>query len=344
MTRSDAARELRAQLVDCVQVCEALGLERSRTERGKWICPRHGGGSLSVRTGSNGTMQAHCFGCDLAGDVFALIAEAEGLSAHVDFPQVVQRAAELAGRWDLVGSTSDTQRLSSPRVHRTSPTRAGRTYPAREEVGALLKRTCDVADDPHARELVVRRGLVPSTIDDLGLARVIPPGGPTPPWARFGGRSWMETGHRLVLPVVDAFGEIRSLRAWRVFDGATPKRLPPAGHRASGLVLACPVTRAVLAGARDGLPCPLRIVVVEGEPDFLTWATRFSDADVDAPLVLGVLSGAWTRELANRIPDGAVIAIRTHHDEAGERYATEIARSLSGRCQLFRARPDGGAA
>ena len=40
--------------------------------------------------------------------------------------------------------------------------------------------------------------------------------------------------------------------------------------------------------------------------------------------------------LAARIPTGASVVIRIHHDEPGERYAQQIAASLHGRCRIFR--------
>jgi hypothetical protein len=84
--------------------------------------------------------------------------------------------------------------------------------------------------------------------------------------------------------------------------------------------------------------CPLRVVVVEGEPDFLTWATRFSDADEDVPVVLGVLSGGWSNDMAMRIPDDARVVIRTHHDPAGDAYADVVRESLGPRCEVLRSR------
>jgi hypothetical protein len=76
--------------------------------------------------------------------------------------------------------------------------------------------------------------------------------------------------------------------------------------------------------------------VAEGEPDFLTWATRFSDADEAAPAVLGVVSGSWTTCIADRMPDGARMIVRTDHDEPGEKYAHTIQMTLRGRCTVLR--------
>jgi hypothetical protein len=150
---------------------------------------------------------------------------------------------------------------------------------------------------------------------------------------------WTETGHRLLLPVYDEYGRMRSVRAWAVVDSDDPKRLPPTGHRVTGLVLACPNAAALLAGdAREGTTAPPLVILTEGEPDFLTWATRISDAVDEPPIVLGVMSGSWGDRLAARIPDRWRVVLRTHHDEAGDRYAWAIFDSLDGRCAVLRSR------
>jgi hypothetical protein len=129
---------------------------------------------------------------------------------------------------------------------------------------------------------------------------------------------------------------MRSVRAWCVRASDDPKRLPPAGHRASGLVLACGGGVALLAESSSFDRRRTPIVVVEGEPDFLTWATRYSDGCADVPVVLGVVAGAWSEAIASRIPPGARVLVRTHDDVAGEHYAEAIFRTLAGRCSVHR--------
>ncbi len=61
--RPAVARELGAK--GAPALCAELGIERSKTEAGKYVCPRHGGGSLSVRVNrGDGLVQVRCFGCD----------------------------------------------------------------------------------------------------------------------------------------------------------------------------------------------------------------------------------------------------------------------------------------
>jgi len=81
-------------------------------------------------------------------------------------------------------------------------------------------------------------------------------------------------------------------------------------------------------------------VIAEGEPDWLTWASRQADSDEQGPAVFGVESGSWTAEIAARIPDSTRIVIRTHLDASGETYARKIATTLSPRCRVLRQRAE----
>jgi hypothetical protein len=129
----------------------------------------------------------------------------------------------------------------------------------------------------------------------------------------------------------DHVGELRSLRAWQVgpnTDG--PKRLPPAGHRATGLVLA---NDAALRCLREP-SAPVQALIVEGEPDALSAAQAYPGVPV-----FGVVSGSWSEAFAARIPLGSEIAIHAHHDAAGERYAAHIKSTLAKRAVVTRSKP-----
>ena len=78
----------------------------------------------------------------------------------------------------------------------------------------------------------------------------------------------------------------------------------------------------------------LGVVIVEGEIDFLTWATR-PDGERQI-VVFGVVEGSWSTRLAQRIPSGCTVTVRTHHDKAGHRYADKIFRTLSPRVRVLR--------
>jgi DNA primase len=108
----DHARTVRLALTDVVRVCSALGLlsggPRSfqRQARGVTIrCPWHEERtpSCSVRVAGDGTIAAHCFGCDRGGDVLSLIAQVRGLELERDFREVLRIGAEFAGLWSVAG-------------------------------------------------------------------------------------------------------------------------------------------------------------------------------------------------------------------------------------------------
>ena len=302
------------------------------------LCPWHGERTPSCHLSvSADELVAHCHGCKAGGDVFALAAAVFGLTMPRDMRAAKVRLAELVGVAVERGGPASPP---SPRPVLPPP----RPYPPRDEVLRLWSASLLVGDDKPAAAWARSRGLNVAALEDGDLCRVIPKGATLPRWASYQGRTWAETGHRLIVRTFDATGQFRGVRAARVVDGDTPKRLPPAGYRAGGLILADALGRLALEGAdRAAWPRRLRVVVVEGEPDFLTWASRYSDADEDAPAVLGVLSGSWSPELAARIPDGAELVIRTDLDDAGDRYAEEIASPLRGRCEVFESDPDGRA-
>jgi hypothetical protein len=121
-----------------------------------------------------------------------------------------------------------------------------------------------------------------------------------------------------------------------------PKALPPSGHGCKSLVMACPLAAIMLAVAGWPWWSERRVVITEGEPDFLTWATRG-----EIPRHLGVLgvggSGQWTEALADRIPNDSIVIIRTDPDDAGDAYAAEIVDTLRGRCRAYESDPHGRA-
>src|SRR6185437_16818121 len=157
--------------------------------------------------------------------------------------------------------------------------------------------------------------------------------------------SWDESGHHALVPVVDELGRVRSGRARRVVarDDGGPKSLPPAGHRVSGLIMADPFARQLLALGRrpDFWPAgaELQIAICEGEPDFLQYATSWPDTDLTAPAVFGVVAGSWSQAIAARIPSASTVFILTHEDPAGDRYAEGIIETLRGRVTLRRGPP-----
>jgi hypothetical protein len=213
--------------------------------------------------------------------------------------------------------------------------------PPQHEVSAHWAESVPVSDAPEVAAWFTHRYGRAATwslqqADLWDLARVVPAGLRLPRWARSQGGPWTCTGHRIIFRLWDHTGQAVSLRA-RSTDGSTaPKSLAPAGYSVKGLVLADPLAQQLLGGVFPTWWQPRQVIIAEGEPDWLLWALRQREADEQGPAVLGIESGAWSPQIAARIPTGASVVIRTHHDEPGRRYAQQIAASLHGRCRVFR--------
>jgi len=323
--------EVRRTLVDPLRVCERLGLAKHgrRQSGGMSIrCPVHAERtpSCSVTRGPDGTIRVRCFGCDWSADVLGLVAAARGLDARRDFREVLAAAAELGGLHQLVAELAG----DAPRALRAVPPlpepAPEREYPPADEVLAVWSAARPVAEVEACQVTLALRGLFPGP----ELARTLIQA-PAQRWARYQGASWLETGHRVLLPTFDARGDLRSLRAWQVNrDASGPKRLPPAGHRATELVLANDLAVCLLRESAE----PVRLLIAEGEPDFLSLCQQYPGA-----AVIGVFSGSWSEAFAARIPFGSLVSIRTHHDAAGQRYADAITKTLAGRALIKRGNP-----
>lgn len=336
------AAELRRLLVDAREVCRQLGLAegaRPQTHGLLICCPWHEDRrpSCSIRIAPDGTLGVHCFSCDAGGDVLDLVAVAHGLDVRRDFPLVLRRAAELAG--------SHAANHSGGRRKPSRDREPAKSWPPVSEVQGLWSACLRVGDDAEVAAWLRSRAVDPAGVEDLDLARALPLGHELPRWACFRGKSWTQGGFRCLVPMFDTAGDLRGLRARRVVGVEDPKSVAPASHTVRGLVMADGLGRTILSRGRrpDLWPtnAPLRIIVVEGEPDHLSWATGFADSDATAPAVIGIVAGCWTADLASRVPDGSRVIIRTDHDEAGERYAREICDSLINRCTVLRGGADG---
>lgn len=178
-----------------------------------------------------------------------------------------------------------------------------------------------------------KRNIDPERVEERDLARALPRSQDCPVWMCFrDGRSWAATGHRVVVPLYDARGRLASLHARNVRPDAGLKSASPTGCTTRGLALADSLGQRMLAGEREAAELVTRVgvVIAEGAPDFLSWATARGDADDQAPAVLGVMSGTWTPGLADRLPD-CTITIATDNDDAGDKYAEHIIQTLGSR-------------
>ena len=288
----------------------------------EWMvrCPAHGDRtpSLSIKRGADRWL-LHCHaGCETSDVLRAL---------GLEWQALMSPSPGWAGRETRLSCLPEP----APR----------RPYPGADEVRGLWD-ACESVDDPRdeamyaAEWLYVERGIHPAVVARRDLARVLTRRTPLPRWARYGEASWYATGHRLILPAFDHEGVMRGVRARGVL-GSEKKELAPQGVRSSGLVFADAGGRHLLEHG-IGLGAA-RVVICEGAPDFLTWASTRDESEAAHPATLGITSGAWTAQIAARIPDGACVLIDTDDDGAGRRYARDVARSLAGRCELRQRAP-----
>jgi hypothetical protein len=132
-----------------------------------------------------------------------------------------------------------------------------------------------------------------------------------------------------------ATGRLESIRArlLRTPHGDELKALAPRGAQVAGLLLSDALGRQLLAGDIDAVELVRRagVWIAEGEPDFLTLSTAWSDSAEDAPAVLGIVSGTWTPQLAARVPNGCTLTLATDADAVGDKYAGEVVATLAAR-------------
>jgi hypothetical protein len=212
--------------------------------------------------------------------------------------------------------------------------------PPSAEVRDLWARCRPLSSVSEVAATWAARGLDVEAITRRDLARALPLGLEVPRWAWGAGRSWSTGPYRLIVPMVGADGRLASLHA-RVARAAKQKGLSPCGYAIGGTLMSDATARRMLSGNASDLVLRNGVLVVEGVPDFLEWATKWKDGPANAPAVLGVIAGSWTLdtpEIASRIPEGIRVGVATHHDPPGEKYASAIARTIGPRCTVLRLR------
>lgn len=322
--RADAVR-------DALRDPARLGLEGLHRSGRGWtgLCPLHPDRepSFSVLEHADGIGWTCFAGCG-SGDVLGLLARQHGLdTCGSDFRRVVELGEQIAG----IGSKAPKASVAPPRRPAPRP-EPPRLPPPELEVLALWEAGLPVCDDPETVAWLEGRGLVPDRVEERNLARVLPLGIALPRWAWGPGGAWTSSGHRLLVLTYDEHGKAVSMQARR-FGGDDPKSLWPAGHRAAG-VFADPLARwLLLEGAAPDWWNPRKVLLAEGVPDFLTWATIYGD-DESCPAVFGFAAGGWTQAIADRLPTGCEVVLASHNDQAGEKYSDEITPTLEGRCEV----------
>jgi len=303
---------------DVLTIAAQLGIEiiESRgTSPGSFACPacnaerRHGErirGACGVTANGCGW---RCFECGVTGDAIGLVHWV-----------LCGRAQEACSATDKAKVRAWVDRRDGVEPRERPPLRLVRKppeYPPAEKIARVWAECVRVDEEPDVCHWLRSKRVDVDLVADRDLARALPSDSSEAP-------KWARGGWRLIVPLRDADGAMRSLKARRIVSGDGPKSLSPSGHSAVDLAFFDPH----IAAAE-------RAFFIEGEKKLLQVTTLFPEA-----MVIGVGSGMITAELVARVPAGAEVLLCTDPNGAGAEYATKLARLLAAtqrkRAQLWR--------
>ena len=353
-----------ARRVAVLDVARALGLDIGRDGRSFDPCPSCGGKSRASDGESDKRGRCRVYG---NGDGWACNTRgSEGCGEKGDGPGLVAwslcgrpgprgrddsatvRAWYVARGWLDEGNAGEgpfpgsvARSALTPAEHppKGSGVAPVAVRPPFAEVAALWARCVPVTADAAVSAWL--RGhhdgpIDPDRVAALDVARALPfDVADLPAWAWGVGGPWHGRGYRVIVRTFegDGAGGLRwaSLHARNVQVEADPKAVKavnPLGLDAAG---------AVLAWGPDAPELPL-VDLAEGVPDWLRLVLARSTL-ARRPMVWGVVSGSDDSALAAVVPMGWTVALRTHADAAGDKYATKWGELLRARgCVLRRQR------
>lgn len=327
-----------------LHIANLCGIEtRRRNERkAEVVCPACGDRTRHHKSGDtrlSADVVHHgkgwfCFQCNAKGDA-------------IDFAAYVfggQRFAEAnQSTRDRVRELFDG-RVRLPKVLTEQQPSAPRHVPA-EELQAVWAGCCSVTEDVEVSEYLRGRGIDPAAVAADDLARALTTSGPTSRWMKHRpcadapATNWRQSGHRLVVPLHDTEGAMRSLLARLVRSPRAGERKSsaPMGCDRGGLAMACRATIEMLRTGRspntDGRA--FRIYATEGEIDFLSACVRIPESsDVRVRAVIGIVNGTLTSELGKRFPSGAQVVSLFDKDDEGTKYEMRLRGILPHGCSF----------
>lgn len=275
-----------------------------------------------------------CHVCGAKGDAVTLACVLAGQGAKLTGGNAreVRQACERVGLVTPEGAT--------PRAPRPKPAPFVPSYPPKSELVQLfMHQAVALADacDTELDLLLALRKLDKTKLAAADVVRFLPRGATVPAWATKGGKPWSNTPYRLLAPLWTAAGEWVSVHA-RAVTETDPKSAnpyePTTGYQVGGLVLACPLAQGMLYG-REGATEHVRrngLVIAEGLPDWLTVIAQ-EHGKPEAMAVVGIVSGSWTQEHADKVPTNCRVLIATDKDNGGDKYAEKIAQTLAKRAR-----------
>ena len=333
-------------------VAHRLGLKGKPEGAGfKVICPAHGDRtpSCSLTRGPDGTLRINCFGCDLAGDIFSLVAAVERLDLSRDFPAVLESAARFAG----ITLTPRGSRGDDYVPHRLPPLPPMPVGPPPlddalfDEMVRPLLWTGALDDSPIAADVTAYlrgRGLlelaradgwaalpipecqgqwIRSMVDAHGAETVARSGlvyAPLDGAPDF--RAFVHCEARLLIPWRDADGKVTTLQRRRL-DGGKPKYVFATGRQPRD-----PYGIHRLASA----PASATVAFCEGAIDQLA-LSELRRRDGGSEVILGIPGvAAWSKERGTRwaaLTAGRIGAVALDADGAGKKAVDGILRDIN---------------
>lgn len=208
--------------------------------------------------------------------------------------------------------------------------------PAQEEVEAFYNNLPPLSSSPECCAYLADRRIDPIFAEDRLLAKVVV-SSRLPEWLNHIPFSVQLPA--IVVPMYNAEGKVGSLTFRSVTPGAENKSISSKGGR-MGVVFSDGLGLQILQNKWNWLNSEPAVLVLEGEIDFLTWGTRYGDSvGLELPILFGVVSGSWSKDIAQKIPDDSLVMVRTHHDKGGEQMFQHIKKTIGPRCRVWRSSP-----
>lgn len=217
---------------------------------------------------------------------------------------------------------------------------APKPYPPQAEVKMVWDEAHPVTTNPLvAKWLREERGLDPSLVNRLDLARALQPDQALPAWAGFAAsehqaaRSWIESGHLMIVPLIDSRGVIRSLVA-RHTKKIKAKSVGALGFGRKGLLFGG-AFESMLAAQLSATAKPsesvARWIFLEGEMNWMTWMLRLSQGAslTEMSAVLGMFGGGFDAAWGQLVTRSrAPVYLRHDPDGGGDKIANAVGSIL----------------
>ena len=320
------------------ELAAKLGISKpmSRQPNGVLVrCPVHGDTtpSLSITKGPDRLIRARCFGCDLSGDAFTLIAAVTGLDIRSSFGAIVEHARAITG--DVAPHFAERPK-PQPAIE-SAPSLDDESF---DKLGRWLLEKCPLADDADGVAYMRSRGLLDVSVGRLGCL-------PEPRFqgalvsalcSELGEHIWRRSGltsgdamaarftwsdRRLLIPWrstgVDGLITNVQRRAMSSNHGKGPKYVA-----ATGRLFSAPFgIEDALELADDETP----LVVVEGALDTLAARKTFAANGYHAAVV-GIPGVQGWRSSWARFGKGLDVKIGLDGDDAGEAAVAKLAQDF----------------